>query len=121
MSSSRQSVPLGAKCRARRASLLRRLGGRPWGGELVLSSHTCTGPEPRKETKRQFHNVGPPAPFLRAAARLAVLWRALACRAQIDPACSDIGQLLVGGLFLSQRLLQQASGVIAAKLLGPGD
>src|SRR5690348_12310450 len=42
-------------------------------------------------------------------------------RTQIDLALGDRGQLLVGRLFLVQRLLQNGGAIVAAGLLRPGD
>jgi hypothetical protein len=44
-----------------------------------------------------------------------------ACRPQVDLALGQRGQLLVGDLFLIQRLLQDTGAVVSPKLPGPGD
>src|SRR5207253_1628793 len=42
-------------------------------------------------------------------------------RAQVDLALGDVGELLVGRLFLLEILLQQVGAVVAAEPLRPGD
>src|SRR5262249_4950889 len=48
-------------------------------------------------------------------------FRRSACCPHVDLALGQRRQLLVGRLFLIQRLLQDAGAVVAAELLGPGD
>src|SRR3954454_9323666 len=45
----------------------------------------------------------------------------LAGGAQVHLALCDRRQLLVGGLFFIEGLLQHAGAIVAAELLGPGD